>query len=186
MPSSTRGPRIDAEPASSHSPTAHALRHTRRSPKHQVEVVAEDGQEAHVDDGATDEQLEPLDDPLAAVVLVPLGQGIDSQEKCLAYCSAAAMVDPRLSLPYDLFARARWHVGAPHSETELGGTTRFLLCRNKHLSRELAVKKFRTRVLPVQTVGVCGFPSVVFRWVSVVFRTLSGTRNDSLACLRLA
>jgi hypothetical protein len=105
-----------------------------------VEVVAEDGQEADVDGKATDEQLEPLDDPVAAMVVVLLGDRIDSQEKGLADCSAAAMVDPGFSLPNDLFARAGWHVGAPDRETVLGGTTKFLLYRSKHFSREHAVK----------------------------------------------
>ena len=66
-------------------------------------MIGENGEKRHIDGEAGDEQLKSLEDPLAAMVVVPSGERIGTEQEGSADAAAPAVKDPGAD---DLFACA--------------------------------------------------------------------------------
>ena len=99
------------QPTASHFPRPHAFDQPRCGAQHQVQVVGQHRQKTHVDDEVGDQQFQPFDDPLAAMAVVLAGQRILAQQVRPPATAAPTVIDPRFTIPDDLFAhRQAWAV----------------------------------------------------------------------------
>ena len=78
-----------------------------------MKMVTHDRCKSDIDHEVGRQQLQTIHEPLASMVVITTGDGIDAQQKCLANTLAEYMEDSRLSLADDLSACAPRHGRCP-------------------------------------------------------------------------
>jgi hypothetical protein len=88
----------------------------------EMDMVAHDGIAADIDRGDRGKLLEPLADPLLAVLVIMSGFDVEPTKERPANAPRDAMIDPNLVGRHDLRARVSWHRDVtPLAETRSGG-----------------------------------------------------------------
>ena len=86
-------------------------------------MVRQDGEKADIDDEVGDQQLQTIDYPLAAVIVVPAGQGVLSEQVRTSAAATPAMVDPGLAFA-NQFPRTQAGIRGAPAENRIGDERR--------------------------------------------------------------